>query len=108
MKLRKNPLFWIAWLAPLLLFPISPGGSYSVGGASYIIKGDGYTGSRSYFFSAYGPIWTPIAFGDYAQLFLPTQDRQSYFMNPHWRYWLYWAGGAVMLTLYLQSQSKKS
>jgi hypothetical protein len=86
MKLTPLKLsLFAAWLMPLVAFPIC----------------DTWWKPPVSFASCYSSCYSPIIFlakTPAADLFVDYHD--SYTLNPHWKYWFYWVGAALVLTVY--------
>lgn len=108
--LRKHPLLVIAWLVPLIAFPTSSQGIYDehkVGEVLYTWQLDPEDYNYSMHFPrrgtlvAYSPIVLTFVYAKPADLFLKNgYPRGGYTLNPHWKYWFCWIGGALALTAY--------
>lgn len=105
----KNPLIWITWLIPLLLFPTyGEKGMDSFTGVSYY---GGHGGKRADWepddpiveVVRYAPVFMSLSEGNRpAKMFLPTEGSftsRSHILNPHWRYWFMWIGAAIVITI---------
>lgn len=95
MKLTSTTLvLMLAWLAPFLAFP-------SNNTSGYLYADFGNVSHPSLFKdgSAYAPFPVMLQKTRPASFFIPTKDR-AMILNPHWRYWIYWVVGAMVLTVY--------
>lgn len=102
----------VAWIVPLVFFPKEGDDFPSMGVATYRYHTESdYYGRSVSVVSSYAPIIVMPFHEGPAQFFVPTNIykkdddfRDSYEINPHWRYWLMWVFGAVIVTLYLQRE----
>lgn len=83
--MKLKPLILSAWLVPLLAFPVcDTWWTPPVRFAHYVD-------------TCYAPV-VFLAKAPAAEFFVQHQD--IYTLSPHWRYWLYWVAGAMVLTVY--------
>lgn len=91
-----NPLFWLAWVVPFLLFP-----TIDAGDIRYM-WGE-FEGRSSVVLC---PLPMTIAHAHAAPLmtnrYIASAKGFERIMHPYWRYWLTWVAGAIILTTYLR------